>query len=829
MTRDRRLPGPGASAGCAPAMPWRRAAAPGLLSMSLALLFLPVGWAALNAHEQSAPVVRQDAIGWANGGDNEAAAAASVAAAPGQQASDAVRPRSPAALPGFEQLRQGYRTSDVQVLDRRGALLQRVRQDYQGRRGDWLALDDVSPALTQAVLASEDRRFHSHHGVDLQAMAAAAWQWAGGGSRRGASTLSMQLVGMLDAELRASGTRTMGQKLRQVVQAWALERRWTKDEIFEAYLNLAPFRGELVGVDAAARVLFQKHAGGLSVRESALLAAMLRSPNVSAPLLSKRACGLLRAMDRPAACVGLEIMAQQALRRSAAPLFDTGDLAPHAARRVLAAEAGQAAGQRSLQLRSSLDADLQRFVLQSVQHRLGSLRAGVGVEAAVVVLDNATGEVRAYAGGAGATSSAPWVDHAQALRQAGSTLKPFLYAQAFDERRLTPASLLNDSPVGLATATGLYTPQNYDERFSGWVSSRTALASSLNIPAVRVLTMVSPEAFHDRLMRLGLPLGEEGGFYGYSLALGSADVTLLSLANAYRALANGGKASPVRWRPQAETDAQPVRQVFSEASAWLVGNVLSDRQARVRTFGMDSPLETASWSAVKTGTSKDMRDNWCLGWSSRYTVGVWVGNSAGASMRDVSGVSGAGPIWQDIMNWLGAREALAAPPMPEGVVRERVRFEPAYEPARQEVFLEGTQQAEVRGVAYAGGPEAELALAGDAWSDEARAGALETLAEAGGAAPGRPRIAGPVDGTLIALDPDIPPANQRLQLRAANVATGQEIYWLAGTQRIGQGRVDYWLPQPGRQVLTLTDAQGQVLDSVTIQVRGARLRMDGEQ
>lgn len=729
-----------------------------------------------------------------------------------------VTSRQPAseALPTYQETRQGFRSSDVRILDRHGQLLQRVRQDFQGRRGDWLTLDEVSPALLQAVLLSEDRRFDAHHGVDLQAVAAAAWQWVGGGPRRGASTLSMQLVGMLDRRLRASGTRTMAQKVRQVVQAWALERRWSKDEIFEAYLNLAPFRGELVGADAAARVLFQKRASGLDARESALLAAMLRSPNVRASLLAQRACGLLRAAQQPEKCEGLELTAQVALRRSASTLYDDGGLAPHAARRVLSvADAGRTqAAEEGAPVQSSLDGDLQRVVLQSVQRRLGSLKAGVGVDAAVAVLDNVTGEVRAYVGSAGAASSAPWVDHAQALRQAGSTLKPFLYAQAFDEGRLTPASLLNDSPVGLATASGLYAPQNYDERFSGWVSSRTALASSLNIPAVRVLTMVSPEAFHDSLVKLGLPLTEVGGFYGYSLALGSADVTLISLTNAYRALANGGQVSPVHWLPLTR-DEQPAaaKPIFSQGAAWLVGDVLSDRQARVRTFGMDSPLETASWSAVKTGTSKDMRDNWCMGWSSRYTVGVWVGNSAGDSMREVSGVSGAGPIWQDIMNWLSAREHMLTPPMPQSVVRTRVSFVPAYEPVRDEVFLAGSEQTEIHAVGELNREPAEKSSEADQLANEQPLNAA-----------GRPRIIGPVQGTLIALDPDIPPANQRLQLRAANVAAGQVVYWRAGADVIGQGSVEYWLPQPGRQILTLTDEHGKALDSVTIQVRGASLR-----
>ncbi|MCB5363221.1 penicillin-binding protein 1C [Pusillimonas sp. CC-YST705] len=722
---------------------------------------------------------------------------------------------SPDALPSFQAARQAYRASDLIVLDRQDHVLQRVRQDFQGRRGDWLALEDISPALLQAVLVSEDRRFHEHHGVDVPAIAAAAWQWVANGPRRGASTVSMQLVGMLDEHLRAYGARTPAQKVRQVVQAWALERRWDKDEILEAYLNLAPFRGELVGVDSAARVLFQKHAAGLNARESALLAAMLRSPNVAAGLLARRACGVLEAMDKPEACDNLTLAAQSALRRSAAPFYDGADLAPHAARRVAASvHLSPSAGDEGVRVRSTLEGDLQRAVLSSVQRRLGSLNAGVGVDAAVVVLNNATGDVLAYVGSAGAASTAPWVDHAQALRQAGSTLKPFLYAQAFDELRLTPASLLDDSPVGLATASGLYTPQNYDERFSGWVTSRTALAASLNIPAVRVLTMVSPEAFHDRLLRLGLPLTEEGGFYGYSLALGSADVSLLSLTNAFRALANGGRTSPVRWLADKAQDAAVAGPpVFSESAAWMVGDVLSDRQARVRTFGMDSPLETTIWSAVKTGTSKDMRDNWCLGWSSLYTVGVWVGNSAGDAMREVSGVSGAGPIWQDIMNWLGQREMMTQPAMPEGVVQQRVSFEPSFEPPRLEVFMAGTQQSVVRAVARQDKPLPER-------EDQAIA---EQKMQGGSLAVGRPRIAGPVDGTLIALDPDIPPANQRLQLRAANVPQGQEVYWLAGTQTIGQGSVSYWLPMPGRQVLTLTDKDGTVLDRVSIQVRGATL------
>ena len=245
------------------------------------------------------------------------------------------------------------------------------------------------------------------------------------------------------------------------------------------------------------------------------------------------------------------------------------------------------------------------------------------------------------------------VDGVAALRQPGSTLKPFLYAQALAERRITAASLLEDAPTHIQTAGGLYMPQNYDRQFKGWVSVRTALAASLNVPAVRTLAMVSPQAFHDQLLRLGLPLKESGDYYGYSLALGSAEVSLLDLTNAYRALGNGGRWGPTTLLPAAPDDVpEPARPALDPRAAFIVGDILSDGNARARTFGTDSVLATRFWSAVKTGTSKDMRDNWAIGWSQHYVVGVWVGNASGAPMWDVSGISGAAPLWAALMNYL---------------------------------------------------------------------------------------------------------------------------------------------------------------------------------
>ena len=238
-----------------------------------------------------------------------------------------------------------------------------------------------------------------------------------------------------------------------------------------------------------------------------------------------------------------------------------------------------------------------------------------------------SGDVLAYIGNNGVRSSARYVDGTRALRQAGSILKPFLYALAFDRKVLTPVSLLDDSPLELAVGGGSYRPRNYDEQFHGLVTARTALASSLNIPAVRTLQLVGVEDFWSTLRRLGFRSLEESEFYGPSLALGTADICLEDLVNAYRSIANGGVLTASRLTP--DTPRSKEGRVFSRGAAFLVSDILSDRESRALTFGLENPLATRFWTAVKTGTSKDMRDNWCVGYSERYTVGVWIGNFSG--------------------------------------------------------------------------------------------------------------------------------------------------------------------------------------------------------
>jgi len=700
------------------------------------------------------------------------------------------------ALPSFEQVKAAYRSSDTVVLDRNGVPIQTVRSDPKQRRAEWVSVAEVSPAFRQALLLSEDKLFYEHSGVDWSGVGAAAWGSLWNSRTRGASTVTMQLAGLLYADLATQkGGRSMSAKAGQVRTAWQLEHAWTKNQILEAYINLVGFRGELVGISAMSATLFKKYPSGLNAEESALAAALIRAPSAKPAEVAKRACSVLTMQGRRESCTTLHTYAQQVLAsRGGEPLDREAQIAPHIGRRLVAAAAASGASAPPT-VRTTLDAVLQRFARDTLRRHLAEVRERHVEDGAVVVFDNASGDVLAWVGSSGGLSQAADVDGVIAPRQAGSTLKPFLYEIALELRWLTAASVIDDSPVGLTTSAGLYIPQNYDHHFKGPVTLRTALGSSLNVPAVRTLVMVTPERFAQRLRALGLKLQHNGDFYGYSLALGSPEVTLVSLTNAYRALANGGASSP--WRILASERVAAPTPVMDPAASFVVSDILSDREARAPTFGLDNALAARYWAAVKTGTSKDMRDNWCVGFSRRYSVGVWVGNANGDPMWDVSGVTGAAPVWRAVMDELHRREfALAerwrAPTAPSGVSLHAVRFESLGEPPRDEFFLSGTEQSVV------------------------------TPATAGGSA--RTLITSPADRSIVALDPDIPQQLQRLRVSAVS-GTPASWSWRMDGKRIGSASATVqWSLWPGPHRLELIDAMGKVAESASFEVRGAEVK-----
>lgn len=676
----------------------------------------------------------------------------------------------PPLLPSPAAVTAAWRPSEAWLYDRSGVLLDSERVAFKARRLGWVKLNDVSPALVATVIAAEDRRFRAHGGVDWRALGGALRARLAGERSRGASTLTMQVAGFLSPGLARPGARGPLDKVRQMRAAWALEERWSKDAILEAYLNLAGFRGEAQGIGAASQALFGKPPVTLTTTDAAILVALLPDPNAPIDRVATRAC-----RAAPAACTALRTATATALSSDRARALDPG-LAPHLAARLL-----DVPGKR---VTTTLDADVQRIATAALSRQLQGLGPGRARDGAVVVVDNASGDVLAYVGGVGLGSTAREVDGASAYRQAGSTLKPFLYGQVIERGWLTAASILDDTPVQLDTASGLYVPQNYDRSFKGPVSVRTALAGSLNVPAVRTLLIGGVAAFRDRLWDTGYRgLVEDGQYYGFSLALGSAEVTLLEQANAYRALANGGFFAPLRLR----ADDRPGvgKRVFSPQAAWIVGDILADASARSSSFGVDSALRLPFWAAVKTGTSKAMRDNWCIGYTARFTVAVWVGNLEGDSMKAVSGTSGAAPVWRDVMLALHRVAASDPPPRPAGIEARAVRFAGAVEPPRRDWFLSGTTQAT---------------------QDFAPAAAR------------RPRIVNPLSGSVFALDPDIPIDRQRMGVAVTGAVAGHRLR----LDRRDLGDADarpQVLAGPGTHRLALLDPGGRTIDEVRFTVR----------
>ncbi|WP_297212757.1 MULTISPECIES: penicillin-binding protein 1C [Thermodesulfovibrio] len=679
------------------------------------------------------------------------------------------------ALPTFEEVKSSYKKSDVYLLDRNGEIIHELRIDHKIRRLEWVDLKDISPSLIKAVIKLEDKNFYEHSGVDWKALGSAFIENILGEKSRGASTITMQLVSLLDKNLKPKGKkRTLSQKIEQIKAALELEKSWTKEHILEAYLNLVSFRGELQGIASASQGLFGKEPSGLTEIESLLLASLIPSPNSLIEKIEKRACLLSESLKWNIKCDEIKVLAQSSIYRPY-HIKHTVSLAPHVARRLI---------RENKDVKSTLDKKLQIFALQTLRHHLNQLRAQNVNDGAVLIVDNKTGEILAYIGNSGTNPSTIHVDGVLAKRQAGSTLKPFLYGLAIEKRLITAASLIEDTPLNVTTERGIYSPKNYDNEYRGLVTVRTALASSINIPAVRVLMLLGEENFALRLRELGFEGVKDGEYYGPSMALGTVDVSLYELVNAYRTLANRGKWSSLTLT--FDRTALKQRKVMEEDTTFIVSHILSDREARSETFGFENPISTKFWTAVKTGTSKDMRDNWCIGFSEKYTVGVWVGNFIGTPMKNVSGVSGAAPIWLEIMNYLHSNIPSRQANPPKTVVKKRVLLNDDSKAEKEEYFLKGT--------------EIEHVL---------------TLKDRG---QDSPKIVYPSSDTIIAIDPDIPEENQYVTLSYKPLTEKYE--WLINGEKTGIKTPQFlWQTKPGSYRISIVDSENKLIDSVEFIVK----------
>ncbi len=551
-------------------------------------------------------------------------------------------------------------------------------------RAQAVALDAISAKLVAATLALEDQRFWQHPGVDPLAIVRAAGQNIARGRRfSGASTLTQQLVKQMTPR-----PRTWSDKAVEALAALQLEARYDKRTILAWYLNWAPYGGQIRGTQAAARGYFHKDAKDLSWAEAAYLAVLPRAPGRLDPLAHpERALAPQRqllhllhqngVLDEPtlAAALAEPVLIQPDTNRV---------LAPHLADFVR--DHLQAIWHlRPTRLLTTLHAPLQDEVAKLLRAHLATLverRVGNG---AVVVIDNATMEVRAMVGSSGYLQADRLGANngAMVLRQPGSTMKAFAYAAAFadPDQHLTPATLLADLEAHFATEQGDYAPRNYGDTMAGPLRARVALASSVNIASVRLVEKLGVAPLLDLLHALGLAsLDRAPDHYGLGLVLGDGEVTLLDLTGAFATLARLGSHLPPRWLNAVQLDSGPSlpvprdspRQVLPATAAFQVLDILADPVARQPGFGRGGPLEMPFQVAAKTGTSKGFRDNWVLGATPRWTVGVWVGNFDGTPMRDVSGVTGAAPLLRAVLLHLVGDQPSPEFQPPPGLVRRNI-------------------------------------------------------------------------------------------------------------------------------------------------------------
>lgn len=710
----------------------------------------------------------------------------------------------------------------VRLEDRHGLVLRTTRAQ-DGSRQRWVALGDIDPDIIAAFLAVEDHRFYRHSGVDLRAIGRAIRDnLRGGRGLSGGSTITMQL-----ARLYYGTPRSFSGKVRQALQAWRLEWHLDKATILEQYLNRVPLGQGAVGVPAAAALYFNRGATDISLGQAALLAGLARAPSSNNPLVSqsraagRRQVGLMRlAAVGYAAAADIQRAGQEPLL---VPARSDWFRAPHFISRLLAQE--RAVPPDGV-LRTSLDLGLQTALEAEVRHTVDLLKTSGGRQAAAVVLDNRTGEILAWVGSPDFwADTAGQVDMVISPRQPGSALKPFLYGLAFD-RGYTPGSVLPDIAHTYATSLGPYRPRNYDRRFHGPVRAREALASSYNVPAVELTDRLSAASLLDGLHRAGFAsLARTPGYYGLGLALGNGDVSLLELANGYRALANGGEWQPTTWRrvgdPRLTTTGEP-RRVITASSAALVTDILSDPVARIPGFGLETPLDFAFPVAAKTGTSRHFTDNWAVGTTRNFTVAVWVGNFNGQPMDRVSGMSGAGPLLHRAVLLTAQRYPPGVLTRPEdtGAVPVTIcalsglRAGPRC-PHQLEWFAPGTAPERECDWHRPGG--VALPAEYQEWADQTHAVRAEVSAApttAGDLSSGRFRISSPRDGDVYQVPPGVEPRYATLALRAAGAGADGRLSWTINDRPYGEPR---WGLEPGRYSFVARTPSGSV-DSVRIQV-----------
>ncbi|MGN1079038.1 MAG: transglycosylase domain-containing protein [Alphaproteobacteria bacterium] len=664
------------------------------------------------------------------------------------------------------------RADKVQFLDRSGVPLNTSYLNYWNAH-DTLRLYEMPPLLIQMFLAAEDRNFYSHAGVDWTARAAALFQNIKAGKIvRGASSLSEQVVRMIIPR-----PRTVFSKIIEGIDAVRLERRFSKNDILEFYLNQVPYAANRRGVKQAALFYFSKTPDRLSVRETAALVVLVRAPS-SFDLYADpdKINGLidrqLRAFQRQGIISETELQAalNEKIRLSAPELSVS---APHFLEyvRSLDLPAGRA-------VETTLDAFLQKKVAALTRRRLKDLQYRHVSNAAVVVIERATGNILAWVVESSDKDTAA-VNAVLTPRQPASAQKPLLYALALT-KGMTAATEIKDAPFSRAVGSGVHHFKNYSRAYYGDVTLRQALGNSLNIPALKTIEFVGIKTYFDFLRQIGFSHFEKNAdFYREGLALGNAEVTLPELSRAYLMLANGGILKPLRAFKGQECETE--KRVLPETAATLIGNILSDPLARQLEFGADSILNFPVQTAVKTGTSTDYRDAWAMGYNADFVAGVWLGNLTYEPMLDVTGASGPALLLRSVFTELNKIKNSG----------------PLYLSARLEKKTDGEKTE---------------------YFDP-------DIVETSFFEPETPVILSPADGVMLAVDPRVPEQYQQYPFSVSFLPEGARIVWVVDENPSAPLKNDtfFWRPEKGshtvRAEITLKNGEKILLSERRLTVR----------
>jgi penicillin-binding protein 1C len=707
-------------------------------------------------------------------------------------------------------------TASAEFVDRDNRPLRTLLVDQRRYQRDVL-LADVSPFVIAATVSAEDKRFRSHCGVDPLALARAAYSaWRSGHATSGASTITQQLM-----KIASPGPRTLWRKLVETWCALALERRWSKDRILEAYLNRLDYGNLEIGIRSASQFYFGKPPSDLSGAEAAFVAALAKAPtrlepNTHFDAARTRQRWVLGRMHRDDLLDPATL--DRALDESIHLVSPRRDFAaPHFVdlllqrKGILPSQGGS--------VHTTLDLPLNRYAEQCLNDQLARIADKHATSGAVVVIDNKRNEVLVLAGsGDYFQPGTGQINGAWSARSPGSAIKPFTYLLAF-ERGSNPCTIVPDVPADFITSTGIYSPNNYNHRFYGPVNLRFALGNSLNVGAIRTLELAGgSDALHARLREIGITtLDHSADYYGPGLTLGNAEVRLLELTNAFATIARLGVYRPYRLLRDTNDPIQPHR-VFDSRAAYLVADILSDNSARAASFGLESFLSFDFPVACKTGTSSDYRDNWAIGFTPEYTVGVWVGNPDGSAMHGITGVTGAAPVLHDIVVHLHEQRGTSWFEVPEGVREYRVhpftgRKVPVDRPGAitekcaSEPEPERTSDYDSMGRVLL--PQEYAAWIASPQNCLGDLVACNTGSEL--------RIISPAAGTVYFVDPNIPATTQRIPLRA--LAPGR-VEWETDLLTSNEGATKRAQLEEGIHVLEARDsATGQVA-ATWIDVRG---------